>query len=189
MNIFTFNFECQRCGACCKHVPTGIPLLIKDVERISSSLKLNTDQFIEKYCILKFYDINEVERSFFVPVLYLKTYDKVCPFYLKDNCSINSIKPYYCQSAPFISIIFQHEEIFSFYKKKCKGYGRGMLHTVENIQQQIGKEVELEKEDYEKYKNGYLLKLTKLFSKGENKWYQPQNQNQDHQQKESKFGV
>lgn len=80
------NINCLTCANCCKSHP---PLIVeKDIERISSHLKMKETDFISKYVIL------DEDGDFvfnFVP----------CVFLMSDNsCRIYNVRPKACKEYP-----------------------------------------------------------------------------------------
>lgn len=167
MNISSFRFGCQRCGNCCKNIPEGIPIFYRDVKRIAAYLNIELYNFLKQYCRLNEYKFKGKYEHFVVPVLSIKTYNSVCPFYTEKICSIHSVKPYYCESAPFISLLFQSKENLVFFRKKCEGYGKGRRYTLSEIKRRISKEETLEEEDLKKYQNGFYLLIKKTLKQEE----------------------
>lgn len=165
MNLFSFKFQCQKCGTCCKNVPAGIPIYIKDAKQISSYLTIPLDDFLEQYCKLTIYESKMKDGISGVPVLYIKSYDGVCPFLNKNRCVIHLSKPYFCKSAPFISLLFQSEKLISYFQSRCHGYGKGKMYSVGNIKHLIKEEERLEEEDFVLYQEGFYSKLTDIFKK------------------------
>lgn len=85
------DFQCRRCGACCR-VPGYVELLPDEVERIANFLGLDIYEFTSKYAILLSgrRGLSLASRS-----------DDRCIFLRDDNtCEINPVKPRQCREFP-----------------------------------------------------------------------------------------
>lgn len=96
-----FAFQCQRCGACCRHVRESVPLESLDLYRIAKYLKKKGQVS----------GVEDVLQQFAVPVLldacgYMAFTLKVtgpedCCIFLKDGkCSIHEVNPRACRTYP-----------------------------------------------------------------------------------------
>ena len=157
--IFPFRFKCVRCGNCCIHLPQGVPLFYEDAYKIALNFNMKLREFITKYCELEVHEIASNGKNLHIPGLYLKTIGLTCIFYKGDRCSINSVKPYYCRSAPFISLLFQSDNAIKFLKNNCKGFGRGPYYSKKKIKALLEREIGLEIKDWELYKKGLFNAL------------------------------
>ncbi len=80
------NFDCLDCANCCKSL--GPRITNKDIERLSSHLKMKTTQFIDEYL-----QIDEDNDYVF------KT--SPCPFLANDNyCLVYASRPKACKEYP-----------------------------------------------------------------------------------------
>lgn len=165
MDLVPFKFSCQRCGKCCKNLSFSVPLYLRDVEQISFNLELTIDGFLQQYCDVNIYKYQKNDEHFLVPVLSLKTHKKICPFFFNNLCTIHQFKPFLCKSAPFISLLFQNDNIFQFFKENCHGFGKGKFYTVKEISQKLMEEENMEIEDFKTYQKDCCQKLTQLFVK------------------------
>jgi len=107
-------------------------------------------------------------ESLTVPVVCLQPFEEVCPFLVGNNCTIHLFKPYVCRAAPFISLLFQDKVWISFFKQRCKGFGKGKMHSLDEIRQQLKEEVILEREDLIEYQSGFYKKINNILKKEEN---------------------
>ena len=102
------TFSCNQCGTCCKF--TEIILSNREINAISTHLKLPVQEFTEKYLIKKeiqkirtiFSDRFEIQGKVFI----LKRDGRnLCPFYQsiaqKAVCSIYHYRPIVCRLFPF----------------------------------------------------------------------------------------
>jgi Fe-S-cluster containining protein len=140
-------------------LPQGVPLFYKDAYKIALSFNMKLREFVAKYCELEVHEITTNGNNLHIPGLYLKNIGQTCIFYKANGCSINSVKPYYCQSAPFISLLFQSDTAIKFLKGNCKGFGRGPYYSKKKIKALLEKEVSLEVKDWELYKKGLFNAL------------------------------
>lgn len=87
------NFECNRCGKCCKSNKL-VPLTLDDIFRISDFIDLHPDDFLKRYCVEMPCGDNTT------PMPYLKREGEDCCF-LKDGlCAIHFVKPGICKLLP-----------------------------------------------------------------------------------------
>jgi Fe-S-cluster containining protein len=148
MNLFEFNWECQRCNVCCTSIAAGVPLLLNDVRRISEALNLSQEKFIDRYCN---YDVVHDNCETHIPLLTLKNPDRCCVLFGNEGCSVHPVKPYYCKSAPVVSFVFVDPDYRRDFINLCKGFGKGRRYTVAEIKKQLEEEKRLEIEDMEEY--------------------------------------
>jgi Fe-S-cluster containining protein len=143
--LFEFNWECQRCNACCQNLASGVPILLSDVRRIADRFEITVREFVEKYC--EFRTETDQENKFEIPLITVKTDENnTCVFFNDWGCSIHSYKPYYCKSAPVISLLFSEPDLYIDFKKYCKGFGKGKRYTLSEIEAQLEVEQRLETE-------------------------------------------
>lgn len=157
--IFPFRFQCIRCGNCCTHLPQGVPLFYKDAYEIGLNFNMSLRDFVAKYCELETHEITNNGERLHIPGLYLKKIGQTCIFYKDNACSINSVKPYNCQHAPFISLLFQSDTAIKFLKDNCKGFGQGTYYSKNKIKVILDREVGLEINDMELYERGLFNSL------------------------------
>lgn len=152
MKLFEFNWECQRCNACCTQLRSGVPILLSDVRRISRSKHVSVQRFLDHYCD---YEVTyDAEEDLHIPFLTLKLTQNQCVLFGGSGCSVHEGKPYYCKAAPVTSMMFTQPGMRAAYWAHCKGYGRGRRFTIAEIEAQLEVERRLESED--------VLELEKL---------------------------
>ena len=139
-----FNWECQRCNACCQNMASGVPILLKDIRRIAKIFEFSEKEFVEQYCDLEV--IQDRDDDVEIPLLTLKTSNGTCVLFKQGGCSIHDVKPYYCKTAPLISLVFSEQGLYNDFKKHCKGFGKGKRYTLPEIEAQLEIEQRLEKE-------------------------------------------
>jgi len=163
LNIQPFRFQCNRCGKCCTALNEGVPLYLRDIDQISSSLGLGREEFIKTFCNIELKTVEAGNRKMQIPLIYLKVESRTCVFYKNERCSVHNHKPYLCAASPFITLHFQDEEVKSVFKSSCEGYGMGPLYTKENIERILSHESYLEEEDFRAYQNGFYDELLKIY--------------------------
>lgn len=104
-----FNFECKRCGFCCKGKST-VSLSNKDILRIARFFNLSESEFLKKYTIKK--GNLRIE---------MKVKNGFCIFFdrKKRLCKIHPVKPEKCKEWPFVPAIFEDEETFKIIQSSC----------------------------------------------------------------------
>ncbi len=83
------NFQCQRCGACCKQ-PGFVYLASGEAERLADHFKIDVYAFTEDYSLL-------LDRQHLV---LRKNPDESCLFWGKEGCSIYAVRPAQCREFP-----------------------------------------------------------------------------------------
>jgi hypothetical protein len=100
------NFECKRCGKCCKW-PGYVRLLTGEAEKIADFLGLELHAFTAEYTVVTA-DRNNLSLT--------EKADGSCIFF-EDNppgCAINSVKPKQCRDFP-------HHWNFPGWQDECEG--------------------------------------------------------------------
>jgi hypothetical protein len=93
------EFECKKCGACCKW--EGMVLLTpEDVRRIAEDLSVDKEEFLEK----------QTEKHNTDVILKNKPNSSSCVFLVDNKCSIWDVKPEQCADFP------------KKYDKRCPGF-------------------------------------------------------------------
>lgn len=125
------DFSCKRCSHCCTTEPGYVYLSVDDLEKLTSSKKLSTNEFIEKFCRwVGYYDGTEV--------LCLKekpNYD--CILWENDGCSAYNARPVQCRTYPFWTHLLTSKANWDCEKKDCPGINCGSHHTFEEISQNL----------------------------------------------------
>jgi Fe-S-cluster containining protein len=160
--IFSYKFKCVKCGICCTQIPEDVPIFYKDAERIAFHLNLDIKRFLKEYCKLKLHEIISDKNKTIVPLLYIKIINGSCVFY-KNGCSIHSVKPYFCKTAPNISLLFQDDNAIKFFKKRCEGFGEGEFYSKKKIKSILAQEIKLETEEFILFNAGLYNDLLILF--------------------------
>jgi Fe-S-cluster containining protein len=88
------DFNCKRCGRCCKEI--GIPWVDLDPHRVVDYLKVNLDDFLDSYGFI----VNEYSGEIEATELNMAP----CPFLAYDRqqavCKIYPVRPSFCQGYP-----------------------------------------------------------------------------------------
>jgi Fe-S-cluster containining protein len=138
----------------------GVPLYYSDVERIAFSRDLATDEFMRRYCELTVHRLVTEKADLAIPGLYLQTSEGRCIFYKGDGCGIHDVKPYCCRSSPCISLLFQDDSFIEYFKKECKGFGRGPYYSKRKVKQMLEQEAGLEEAEWRLFNEGLFDKVT-----------------------------
>ncbi len=133
---------------------TGVPIYHQDAMHIARNLQHNLKGFLSKYCEAIVHNIYDEGKWVTIPVIYLKTIRGCCVFLHDATCSIHPVKPYLCRSAPCISLVFDDRETVEYFRRHCRGFGKGPYYSKDKIRRMLNEEMKLEKRE------------RKLFTKG-----------------------
>ena len=88
------DFNCQRCGRCCKEI--GIPWSELEVQPVAAHLDMDLDEFLDLYGFQGNQYSGEIEPTDFgvTPCPFL-TYDRE-----KAICKIYPVRPWVCRGYP-----------------------------------------------------------------------------------------
>jgi len=88
------DFNCQRCGKCCKEI--GIPWSELDVQLVAAHLSMDLDEFLDLYGFQDNQYSGKIEPTDFgvTPCPFLK-YDRE-----KAICKIYPVRPWVCRGYP-----------------------------------------------------------------------------------------
>ena len=93
-----FRFNCYPGVSCFTQCCQDITIVLTpfDVLRLKNSLKISSDEFLEKYTI-----INQKEKQL-IPLVILKMNekDKKCPFVTPEGCTVYDDRPWPCRMYP-----------------------------------------------------------------------------------------
>lgn len=115
VSMMTKQFECQRCGNCCRH-SGALRITADDVKRVSAYIGLSREEFLQVY-----HAENIEDRIYTIPVA------NACPWLTDFNdCLLQEAKPLYCREyVPYIDRV-----PFA----ACQGIGHGREWTDVEIQ-------------------------------------------------------
>ena len=131
------QFECTKCGACCREDALLVTVTGRDITRISMGLGLDSNEVIRAF---DFYlasnsespeglrDIPAVNTEHGPAYIALKKLETGDCIFLKDNlCMIHTFRPGVCRSFPFVFRDGGDEKTwgFSAMKEICPGLGSG----------------------------------------------------------------
>ncbi|OKY78544.1 MAG: Fe-S-cluster containining protein [Candidatus Methanohalarchaeum thermophilum] len=103
--LFRDNFECKRCGECCKSYFNTFRLRKEDIDRLSNrKLPSRFGEYLGIKFISKDFPLKTYDRFFYHPEDGTKL--ESCPFLIERDdgfyeCAINDIKPVACRNFPF----------------------------------------------------------------------------------------
>ncbi len=102
-------FDCKQCGDCC-YGQGGIVLTQKDIEKLSKSLNMDSEEFKKNYT-----EIRNEKTS-------LKSENNSCVFFSKNkNCLVHENKPDVCRAWPYFTGNMQDDVSLDMAKEFCPG--------------------------------------------------------------------
>ncbi len=123
------NFECQRCGNCCRGEPGVVWLNKREIKDASSFMNTTQESFATSYlrlvngrCSLREYSNGD------------------CIMY-DNGCKIYEARPSQCRTYPFWKSNLENSKEWEDVKKTCPGIGRGKLYTSEEIENRLKPEL------------------------------------------------
>lgn len=131
------QFECTKCGACCREEALLVTITARDIARISMGLDLDSNEVIKAF---DFYivsglkspkglrDIPALNTEHGPAYVALKKMENGDCVFLKDNlCMIHTIRPVVCMSFPFVFWDDGDAKTWglSAMKEICPGLGNG----------------------------------------------------------------
>ena len=131
------QFECTKCGACCREDALLVTVTGRDIARISRGLNLGSSDMIRAFDFYLVSDSESPEGLRDIPTVNteqgpahvaLKKLENGDCVFLKDNlCMIHSIRPEVCMSFPFVFWDGGDEKTWglSAMKEICPGLGTG----------------------------------------------------------------
>lgn len=120
-------FKCKQCSACCRHEPGVVILSDNDIMRLCKHLRIEADEFIEKYC--KSVYNSKGYRVFSL----IETRDYDCIFWSPKGCKVYRARPVQCRTYPFWDEIIKDEKAWNSEAKNCPGMNSGDFHSKEKI--------------------------------------------------------
>ena len=131
------QFECIKCGACCREEALLVTVTGRDIVRISMGLGLESSEVIRAFDFYLLSSSDSPEGLRDTPVVNteqgpahvaLKKMENGDCIFLKDNlCMIHTIRPMVCMSFPFVFWDGGDEKTWglSAMKEICPGLGSG----------------------------------------------------------------
>jgi len=127
------QFECARCGHCCRHEPGYVFLSENDINQATDYLSVDREDFLKKYCRI-------VDIGFFRRVSFIEKPNNDCIFWQDGmGCSIYEARPLQCRSYPFWPSIMESGESWQEESKSCPGMNRGRTHSEKEIRKWLEK--------------------------------------------------
>ncbi len=121
------QFECTRCGYCCRHEPGFVFLSKKDLESLLEYFSISRQDFIEKYCRI-------VDVGFFKRLSLIEKPNNDCIFWQDGmGCSVYQARPFQCRSYPFWHAVVDSKESWEEEAGSCPGINQGKKHSEEEI--------------------------------------------------------
>ncbi len=114
----TFNFNCMPGVTCFTQCCQDVTIILTpyDVMRLKNSLKMSSDEFLDKYTLIF------TSKDKLIPLVMLKMNedDKKCPFVSEDGCHIYNDRPWPCRMFP---LDINDDGTFRYItdKSRCKG--------------------------------------------------------------------
>jgi Fe-S-cluster containining protein len=167
-NIFAFRHRCLQCGSCCTHMTWGVPIYHQDAMRIARNIRHDLQEFLSKYCKAIVHNIYAEGKRVKIPIIYLKTIRGGCVFLHDATCSIHSVKPYLCRSAPCTSLWFHDRKTVESFRKHCPGFGKGAYYSKDEIRRALKEEMKLENKERELFAKGVYAALLNPKDRGGN---------------------
>ncbi len=123
------RFECQRSGNCCRGEPGVVWISKKEVKNISNSMGISPELFANKYLRLINGRISLLEHD-----------NGDCVMY-DNGCKVYQTRPLQCKTFPFWTSNLKTKAEWEEQKKMCPGIGKGKLHTLDEIENFMGPEL------------------------------------------------
>ncbi|MDR4505652.1 MAG: YkgJ family cysteine cluster protein [Candidatus Scalindua sp.] len=123
------NFECQRCGNCCRGEPGLVKVGREDIKKISAYLNIDRESFAKKYLRVVNGDIS------------LREYSNGDCFMYDNGCKIYTTRPLQCRTFPFWKSHLKEKSKWKKQKRTCPGMERGRFHTYEEIERNLTPEL------------------------------------------------
>ena len=141
------QFECTKCGACCREDSLLVTVTGRDIARISQGLGLGSDEVIKAFDFYLAFgeetpaglrDIPTVKTERGLAYIALKKLENGDCVFLKDDlCMIHAIRPAVCMSFPFVFQDIDDEKTWglSAMKEICPGLGSGPVVDVSDLRE------------------------------------------------------
>lgn len=122
------RFTCTGCGDCCTGAPGYVWVNQAEIEGLAAHLGLDVEQFEQKYV-----------RRIGIRRSLVEFPNGDCVFF--DNqtrkCKVYPLRPRQCRTWPFWDSNTRTPEAWKETCSVCPGSGRGKLHSIDKIQQQL----------------------------------------------------
>jgi Fe-S-cluster containining protein len=121
------NFSCKRCSSCCRYDQGFVYLSQKDLNKLTSVLKMDEKSVINAYC-------RWVTNWNGDAVLSLKEKSNYDCILWDSGCTVYNERPLQCVTFPFWDSIIADEKCWESAAKSCPGMNSGELHTMTEIE-------------------------------------------------------
>jgi uncharacterized protein len=121
------NFECTRCGNCCRQEPGHVFLSALDLRRLAVCLDMSDEEFFVEYC--EVVDLHLAER-----VSLIAEDNGDCVFLGEDGCDVYEHRPLQCRTYPFWATHLIDRASWHKAGETCPGIDAGRLWTQREIQ-------------------------------------------------------
>jgi Fe-S-cluster containining protein len=121
------KFSCKRCSSCCRYDQGFVYLSKKDLNKLSSALKMDENDVISEYC-------RWVKNWNGDSVLSLKEKSNYDCILWDSGCTVYSARPLQCVTFPFWDSIIADAQCWESAAKSCPGMNSGELHTMAEIE-------------------------------------------------------
>jgi len=120
------KFSCKRCSSCCRYDSGFVFLSQKDVNKLSSTLKIDVNGLINVYCRW----VTGINGE---QVLSLKEKSNNDCILWDSGCTVYQSRPIQCVTFPFWESIIASKQCWEIASSGCPGINSGELHTKEEI--------------------------------------------------------
>jgi len=120
------RFSCKRCSSCCRYDSGFVFLSQKDINKLSSALKIDATGVISAFC-------RWVTDKNGGKVLSLKEKSNNDCILWDYGCTVYQARPLQCVTFPFWETIIASEQCWQIAAGGCPGMNSGELHTKEEI--------------------------------------------------------
>lgn len=122
------QFECQRCGACCRGEPGYVWITETDIERMAAALKLRPSEFTRTHTRRV-----GLRRS----LKELPGGDCAMWGGIQRGCLVYEVRPIQCRTFPFWSEHIRSQEAWKRLAAVCPGLNRGRRYSQSEIVNRI----------------------------------------------------
>jgi Fe-S-cluster containining protein len=121
------RFSCKRCSSCCRYDQGFVFLSQKDVNKLSSALKMDANGIIKAYC--RWVTDRNGDKA-----LSLKEKSNNDCILWDCGCTVYQARPLQCVTFPFWDSITASEQCWEIAANSCPGMNSGELHTRAEIE-------------------------------------------------------
>ena len=115
------QFECVRCGKCCRGEPGYVWVTTEDIAAMAARLKISREKFIRWNVRREGLRLTLKERKGGDCILW------------HGQCTVYEARPKQCRTFPFWKEALHAKRVFDAMHRDCPGVGRGRFYTCEEI--------------------------------------------------------